>query len=771
MPPACPPSVRVVAAAAAATAAAAAAAGLAPASHACPFSRFADGQNYFICITPEEAQRVIEEEAAKEAARPKKKKEAVASADGEPPEEESEEEEDEEPYVPPASKPWVSLGSEAEIEEEAIVYTRERFVMQFVRKRREFGLAYRFSDRDAIDDPNAAQNDCRQYKDPSFELRRKELHVAVQAVPVEHSAKTQTNYYRSVNKALQHASIDIPQKAKMQALDSAAMSEFLHKIRVPLDEALQQNEIVDVFADEFADLADEDTSLGNKADSDLKELQSYFHLSYCGGRLLTAIQWQSKAVVATAGCRTLSFDERVQAAGRAVTGFILLWNFSDPINPQYVLEAPADIFSFKFCPSNADVIIAGLETGQVALYNLAEARAQALEAQALEDAGAEGASAIDSSSTIFAKPSVLTAVDTSHRKPVTDLIWMSPTLDVTEKGKFKREESRKDDEVNMFISVAGDGTVGFWDLRKSVEPPPDETKKDEGAKTKKPEGWAPTFKMPLLNPDGGYELSPSFVRLDMGDEPADACRLYMATEEGELAMVELIAPASESNSIKGVRMVIPAHTGPCVALQRSPFMPKIYLTLGDWTFNVWMDGVSSPLFVSPFCSCCYTCGAWSPSRPAVLFLARQDGNIDVWDLNDRSHEPSMVVIATPGAITSMEFHVVSASRQLLAIGDDQGTVHVMDVPRNMRRAVPNEKQFAINFFLREHKRVAYVHQRAEIRKAEKDAGDDAPVVPKEEPKEGESPEDKLEAAFMAVEEAFKERMDLNPPPAAPAAAE
>jgi hypothetical protein len=64
-----------------------------------------------------------------------------------------------------------------------------------------------------------------------------------------------------------------------------------------------------------------------------------------------------------------------------------------------------------------------------------------------------------------------------------------------------------------------------------------------------------------------------------------------------------------------------------------------------------------------------------------------------------------------------------------------------------------------------------VHQRAEIRKAEKDAGDDAPVVPKEEAKEGESPEDKLEAAFMAVEEAFKERMELNPAPAAPAAAE
>ncbi len=724
-----------------------------------------------MCITPEAAQTVIDEEAAKEAARPKKKKVAEDDGAGGAADEDEEEDYEEEPYVPPVSKPWVSLGSEAEIEEEAIVPTRERFVVQFVRKRREFGAVYRFSDRDAIDDPNAAQNDCRQYKDPNFELRRKELHVAIQAVPEELTAKTQTTWFRPVNKALQHESIDIPQRNKMQALDSAAMSEFLQTIRIPLDEALQQNETVDIFGDEFADLADDETSLGNKADSDLKELQSYYHLSYCAGRLLTFIQWQSKAVVATAGARTMSFDERVQAAGRAVTGFILLWNFSDPINPQYVLEAPGDIFCFRFCPTNSDVVIGGLESGQVALWNLAEARTAAREAKALADEGSEGASAAESSNTITAKPTVLSAVDTSHKKSVTDLVWMPPSLDVTEKGKFKREEAAKDAEVNMFASVAGDGTVLFWDLRKSVEPPPEEKKDDTQGKTKKPEGWGPTAKMPLLNPDGGYELSPTFARLDVPEDPAGACRLYMATEEGEFTMVELLAPAVE-NFIKGVRSVIPAHTSPCVALQRSPFMPKLYLSVGDWTFNVWMDGVASPLFVSPFCNCLYTCGAWSPSRPAVLFIARQDGNIDVWDLNDRSHEPSMTVSATPGAVTSMEFHVASPSRQLLAIGDDQGTVHVMEVPRNLRRAVNNEKQFASNFFAREEKRVAYVQRRKEIRAAEKDAPkDEGQPPPKDDAKEGESPEDKLEAAFRAYEETFKEEMGLNPPEEPPAAAE
>merc|ERR1719316_2022061 len=109
--------------------------------------------------------------------------------------------------------------------------------------------------------------------------------------------------------------------------------------------------------------------------------------------------------------------------------------------------------------------------------------------------------------------------------------------------------------------------------------------------------------------------------------------------------------------------------------------------------------------------------------------------IDIWDLLDRSHEPSMTVAVTAAEVTSMEF-TSSANRQLLAVGDDQGTVHVMEVPRNLRRAANNEKHFAGNFFAREEKRVEYVQRRIEQRKEEgSGGGEDKPAVV-EEPKEG-----------------------------------
>lgn len=62
----------------------------------------------------------------------------------------------------------------------------------------------------------------------------------------------------------------------------------------------------------------------------------------------------------------------------------------------------------------------------------------------------------------------------------------------------------------------------------------------------------------------------------------------------------------------------------------------------------------------------------------VLFLGREDGAVEVWDLLDRSQEPSMVAPACARAVASLAFSPATASRgaslsrrtlqQLLAVG-------------------------------------------------------------------------------------------------------
>ena len=171
--------------------------------------------------------------------------------------------------------------------------------------------------------------------------------------------------------------------------------------------------------------------------------------------------------------------------------------------------------------------------------------------------------------------------------------------------------------------------------------------------------------------------------------------------------------------------------------------------------------------------CCALCSLsrlpfWL-TRPfaGVLYLGRADGVLEVWDLLDRSHEPSMTANPTSSAITSLSFspagapaapggravqqllavgeprappaprclpgavgslstlHVGSLPRRcchgvhsgscLSAAGDSTGVLHVMDLPRTLRRRVTNEVKTVTTFMQREQQRLEYLASRKPIR--------------------------------------------------------
>ena len=42
------------------------------------------------------------------------------------------------------------------------------------------------------------------------------------------------------------------------------------------------------------------------------------------------------------------------------------------------------------------------------------------------------------------------------------------------------------------------------------------------------------------------------------------------------------------------------HCGPVYALQRNPFYPKFFLTIGDWTVRLWNEELRSPIMTSKY---------------------------------------------------------------------------------------------------------------------------------------------------------------------------
>lgn len=72
-----------------------------------------------------------------------------------------------------------------------------------------------------------------------------------------------------------------------------------------------------------------------------------------------------------------------------------------------------------------------------------------------------------------------------------------------------------------------------------------------------------------------------------------------------------------------------------------------------------MHSQSGPILESCASSKKLTAGHWSPTRPGIFFLTKEDGSIDTWDLLDRTHEPSMNQSITPAPITCIFPHKVT----------------------------------------------------------------------------------------------------------------
>ena len=55
--------------------------------------------------------------------------------------------------------------------------------------------------------------------------------------------------------------------------------------------ALQQNEVTNIFEDDFAALGDEEASSGSRRENSITEYQSFVDLTFSKNKVVSAIQW------------------------------------------------------------------------------------------------------------------------------------------------------------------------------------------------------------------------------------------------------------------------------------------------------------------------------------------------------------------------------------------------------------------------------------------------------------------------------------------------
>ncbi|XP_065175345.1 dynein intermediate chain 3, ciliary-like [Sycon ciliatum] len=270
-----------------------------------------------------------------------------------------------------------------------------------------------------------------------------------------------------------------------------------------------------------------------------------------------------------------------------------------------------------------------------------------------------------------------------------------------------------------FFSTSTDGRVLWWDIRKLSEP---------------------YESLDILASKAGKETIGGTA---LEFESTMPTKFMVGTEQGSIITCNRKGK-TPADKIAGYFY---GHYGPVYTVQRNPFVPKNFLSIGDWTCRMWSEDIketsilwtrSDESFLSD--------GCWSPTRPAVFFTAKQNGYLDTWDLLQNQAAPTLTTQICNSALTSVR---VQDQGELMVCGAKNGSITLVELSESLRTAVNNEKSAFTAIMERETRREKILEGRQrELKLKEKQARAPPPEVEAGEGDGDEDPVAKAEADFF-----------------------
>jgi len=153
------------------------------------------------------------------------------------------------------------------------------------------------------------------------------------------------------------------------------MDKFIDRVSFRVEEALQSNEIINVFQDDFEMLGNEEET-GSKQISSVNMVpRAFYEQEYCKEKVVSCIKFHPTKphLVAMALVEDLDFNERTERMNKFNTNHVLILNFSDAhiITLNYILTTPVEITVIDFHPENPNILIGGALNGQIVAWDIA----------------------------------------------------------------------------------------------------------------------------------------------------------------------------------------------------------------------------------------------------------------------------------------------------------------------------------------------------------------------------------------------------------------
>uniref|UniRef100_A0A4W3K2M4 Dynein, axonemal, intermediate chain 2b n=1 Tax=Callorhinchus milii TaxID=7868 RepID=A0A4W3K2M4_CALMI len=307
------------------------------------------------------------------------------------------------------------------------------------------------------------------------------------------------------------------------------------------------------------------------------------------------------------------------------------------------------------------------------------------------------------------------AIEHCHRDPVYKVIWL---------------QSKTGTDC---FSTSTDGQVLWWDIRKMSEPVErlilDTSKKED-----------------LDNALGGISLE---------FETTMPTKFMVGTEAGLIILGNRKAK-TPSEKIMGI---FSGHHGPVYALQRNPFFPKNFLSIGDWTARVWSEDIKdASILCTKYHLSNLTDGCWSTMKASVFFTTKMDGTLDVWDLSFKHNDPTLSIKVCDNPLYSIR---MQDNGQYIVCGSHDGSATLLELSAGLYTLDKYEKSLAVAMYDRETKREKILesrHREMRLKERAKTEGKDEEQQPREGVAASQQEIEQVEEDFFETIKAEKTRL-------------
>ncbi|KFP74832.1 Dynein intermediate chain 2, axonemal, partial [Acanthisitta chloris] len=264
-----------------------------------------------------------------------------------------------------------------------------------------------------------------------------------------------------------------------------------------------------------------------------------------------------------------------------------------------------------------------------------------------------------------ALPVEVSPVELSHRDPVYGALWL-PSRTGTE-----------------CFSASTDGQVLWWDIRKLSEP----------------------TETLVLDITQEGQLSNALGAMSLDLAPTTPAKFLVGTEQGSIIACNRDAKARSER----ITCTYRGHVRAVYAVARNPLLPKVFLSVGDWTARIWSEEILDSSIMVTKCHIPYLMdGCWSPVKPAMFFTARSDGTLDIWDFLFHQKSPSLSIKVCNEPLLSLRPH---DNGYVIGCGSKLGTVTLLEISSGLCTLRKNEKSMASMMFEREARREKIVQDK------------------------------------------------------------